>query len=68
MENEDRIKALNILFSSCCISLFVSTIIAGILHSILGRDMSMLFAAISPILAYCIGRYLCFKEYKDETT
>lgn len=65
MENENRIKALNILFSACCISLFVSLILSSVLSILIDRDISAVIAIISPVIAYCIGRYLCFKEYKD---
>lgn len=64
MENEDRIKALNILFSACAISLLVSIILLYTLPIFIpGKEGVVAF--VGPILAYCIGRYLCFKEYKD---
>ena len=69
MENKDRIKALNILFTATWISLFISLILSLLLGFIIDKSRTGIgMAVISPIITYIIGRILCFKEYKDETT
>lgn len=61
MENKDRIKALNILFTASVISLFVTIIMSFVPY------VSKAVCIIGPVLTYIIGRILCYKEYKDET-
>ena len=62
MENADRIKALNILFTAACISLLVSVALSFVPY------VKQAVCIIGPALTYIIGRILCFKEYKDETS
>ena len=69
MENEERIKALNILFAASGISLLISIILALILeHLVPGENKLLVVAVLSPVITYIIGRILCFKEYKDEAS
>lgn len=72
MENQDRIKALNILFSASAASIFISVILSLILLVISkytkpDMNSTLIIAILSPVITYIIGRIMCFKEYKDET-
>ena len=68
MENEDRIKALNIFFTATWISIIVSMVLAILFTAYIGAYPAIYLAVFSPVATYIIGRILCFKEYKDETT
>ena len=69
MENEDRIKALNILFASSGASILISAILSFIVEAFApGNNRSLIIAIMSPVITYIVGRIMCFKEYKDETT
>ena len=68
MENKDRIKALNILFTATWITLLINIVLSIILTALTDSKTAQSIAWLSPIITYIIGRILCFKEYKNETT
>lgn len=73
MENSERIKALNILFDAVLlgsiIGFILTLIISFIVSKVYGRSyFERGLAIMIPVTIYIVGRILCFKEYKDETT
>ena len=67
MDNNDRIKALNILFTATWISIIISIIINFACEIMNAAYTGRIIMVLSPIVTYIVGRILCFKEYKDET-
>ena len=70
MENKDRIKALNILFTATWISILITAVLTPILSTIAEKyydnpNGAFVAIIIGPVTTYIAGRIMCFKEYED---
>lgn len=67
MENEARIKTLNILFTAAWISIIITTVLTLII-TFIKPGTGMIAVIIGPVITYAVGRILCNKEYTDEAS
>ena len=60
----DKDRVMSILFAATFISMVVSIVLSVLIIPMLFTDKEGVVAIISPVLTYCIGRYLYSKEYR----